>query len=66
MQQHFDRHDAGVEFINGSISGSITDDGLARLGRLEKHRPTILIIELGATMHCAVCRWKARTRICAR
>lgn len=37
------------EVINASISGDTTDGGLARLpALLQKHKPTIAIIELGA------------------
>lgn len=38
-----------VDVVNASISGETTDGGLARLpGLLQKHRPGVVVIELGA------------------
>ncbi|MEZ5651939.1 MAG: arylesterase [Burkholderiaceae bacterium] len=49
VEQRLRARGLAVEFINASISGSITDDGRARIAHLlEKHRPAVVIIELGA------------------
>lgn len=45
LQQQLPGHD----FINASISGETTGNGLARLpSLLEQHKPDVLVIELGA------------------
>lgn len=42
-------HDLNLRVINASVSGETTAGGLTRLpALLERHRPTVLIIELGA------------------
>lgn len=49
LDQHLQRTRPGVEVINASISGETTSGGLARLpALLNKHRPDLLLIELGA------------------
>lgn len=48
MQGQFDEADEAVQIVNASISGETTQGGKARLsGMLSKHKPDILVIELG-------------------
>jgi len=49
LQQQLDRKGQDYKVINASISGETTAGGLARFKPLlERHQPTIVIIELGA------------------
>jgi len=49
LQQRIDQRQLGYEVINASISGDTTSGGLNRLNQaLQKHRPVLVIIELGA------------------
>jgi acyl-CoA thioesterase-1 len=42
--------------VNASISGETTAGGLARLpAALETHKPSVVVIELGANDGCAAC-----------
>lgn len=48
LQQRLDKEGYGYEVVNASISGDTTTGGLNRLPRaLDKHRPDVVIIELG-------------------
>ncbi len=48
LAQRLAQQHARYEVVNASISGDTTQGGLARLpGLLERHRPEIVIIELG-------------------
>lgn len=49
LSQRLSQQHAGWRVVNGSISGETTSGGRTRLpALLEQHRPTIVIIELGA------------------
>lgn len=49
MQRRFERDDLPHHVVNVSVSGETTSGGLSRLdAALERHRPDIVIIELGA------------------
>jgi acyl-CoA thioesterase I len=48
LQKRLQERQAGYRVVNASISGDTTSGGAARLPRaLEKHRPEIVIVELG-------------------
>jgi len=48
LQNRLEKETPGWQVVNASISGETTDGGLRRLPRLlEKHRPEVVIIELG-------------------
>lgn len=48
LQWRFNEHGHAYQVFNSSIAGDTTQGGLARLPRLlEKHQPSIVIIELG-------------------
>jgi acyl-CoA thioesterase I len=48
LQKKLTTQGYGYRVVNASVSGETTGGGLARLPRaLERHRPTILILELG-------------------
>ncbi len=49
LRQRLAAEDSAVELVNASISGETTAGGLSRLpALLEKHRPGLLLLELGA------------------
>lgn len=49
LQTQWNKENQNITIINSSISGSTTQDGLARLPALmEKHHPDAVLIELGA------------------
>ncbi|MDO9215631.1 MAG: arylesterase, partial [Lacisediminimonas sp.] len=49
LEKRLDGKYAGTKIVNASISGETTSGGRARLDALlQKHRPQILILELGA------------------
>ena len=48
LQNRLQKKNPGWQVVNASISGETTDGGLRRLPRLlEKHRPEVVVIELG-------------------
>jgi len=48
LQGRLDQHGYGYRVFNSSITGETTQGGLTRLPKLlEKHRPAIVIVELG-------------------
>lgn len=48
LQNRLHKKNPGWQVVNASISGETTDGGLRRLPRLlEKHRPEVVVIELG-------------------
>ncbi len=49
LQRRLEQRSLGWHVVNGSVSGDTTAGGLARLPRLlERHRPALVIIELGS------------------
>jgi len=49
LQQELIRTQSGFSIVNASISGETTTGGRQRIGKaLKKHRPAIVIVELGA------------------
>lgn len=49
LQNQWNKENKNISIINSSISGSTTQDGLARLPSLmERHQPDYVLIELGA------------------
>jgi acyl-CoA thioesterase-1 len=50
--------------VNASISGDTTSGGRSRLpALLQQHKPTHVVIELGANDACAACRWPDRDNL---
>ena len=48
LQKRLEESQAGYRVVNASISGDTSNGGAARLSRaLEKHRPEIVVVELG-------------------
>ncbi len=48
LERRLEREGYGHRVVNASVTGETTDGGLLRLGRaLERHRPAVVIIELG-------------------
>ena len=49
LEQRLQRERADYSVVNASISGETTAGGLARIGKvLERHRPAVVILALGA------------------
>ncbi len=49
LEQRLTREHAGLAVVNASISGETTSGGRSRIGALlERHRPSVLVVELGA------------------
>ncbi len=49
LQHELKKNRPQLEVINASISGETTSGGLRRIGKaLQQHRPTVVILELGA------------------
>ncbi len=49
MRQRIEQQSGGIAVVNASISGETTQGGVTRLpGLLERHKPRMVIVELGA------------------
>ena len=58
LEQRLAKEKIPAKVVNASISGDTTAGGRSRLpALLQSQKPTHVVIELGATMPCAGCRW---------